>query len=86
MSRFSTVSVLISSWSASVDLPWSMCAMMEKLRTRSGATCGQAAARGWGLRRARCALCCCRDGWGGVADTLAAHRAWSEDASSFRKL
>ncbi len=41
MSLFSTVSVLISSWSAMVDLPWSMCAMMEKLRILSGGTCAQ---------------------------------------------
>ena len=36
MSRFSTVPVRSSSWSASVDLPWSMCAIMAKFRMRSG--------------------------------------------------
>ena len=53
MSRSSTVPVLISSWSASVDLPWSMCAMMLKLRMRSTATCGHRGAlllEGFGRR------------------------------------
>ncbi len=36
MSRFSTVPVRSSSWSASVDLPWSMCAIIAKFRMRSG--------------------------------------------------
>ena len=36
MSRDSTVLVRSSSWSASVDLPWSMCAIMAKLRMKAG--------------------------------------------------
>ena len=66
MSRFSTVSVLISSWSARVDLPWSMCAMMEKLRTRSGGTCGGREAAGGGAAGGNVAACACaraRPGW-----------------------
>lgn len=38
MSRVATAPVLMSSWSARVDLPWSICAMMEKLRMRSVGT------------------------------------------------
>lgn len=40
MSRAATVLVLSSSWSASVDLPWSMCAMMLKLRMLATGTWG----------------------------------------------
>jgi hypothetical protein len=35
ISRLETVPVRSSKRSASVDLPWSMCAMIEKLRMRS---------------------------------------------------
>ena len=38
MSLVATVFVINSSVSASVDLPWSMCAMMEKLRICSAGT------------------------------------------------
>ena len=38
MSRVATAPVLMSSWSANVDLPWSICAMIEKLRIRSVGT------------------------------------------------
>lgn len=34
-----TVLVWMSSWSASVDLPWSMWAMIEKFRMYFGGTC-----------------------------------------------
>ena len=36
MSRGSTAPVACSNLSASVDLPWSTCAMMQKLRIESG--------------------------------------------------
>ena len=36
ISRSASVPVFCSSRSASVDLPWSMCAMMQKLRILSG--------------------------------------------------
>jgi hypothetical protein len=36
ISRSSTVFVVCSSRSASVDFPWSMCAMMQKFRMRLG--------------------------------------------------
>ena len=51
MSLSCTVPVLMSSWSASVDLPWSMCAMMEKFLIRSGGTCT-------GGRKAFCVSAC----------------------------
>lgn len=38
MSLVTTDSVLMSSWSAIVDLPWSMWAMMEKFRIREVGT------------------------------------------------
>jgi hypothetical protein len=38
MSRFSTAPVSSRNRSASVDFPWSMCAMIEKLRMYFGST------------------------------------------------
>ena len=60
MSLLATVLVISSIRSASVLLPWSMCAMMAKFRTRSGGTSVSrsnvagsvaAAARGTAVRR-----------------------------------
>ena len=39
MSLSATVLVLMRSWSAKVDFPWSMWAMMEKLRMFDVGTC-----------------------------------------------
>ena len=38
MSLSATVSVFMSSWSANVDFPWSMCAMIEKFLMLHGGT------------------------------------------------
>ena len=40
MERSSTTPVICSMRSARVDLPWSMCAMMQKLRKASAGWCG----------------------------------------------
>src|SRR5262245_14010015 len=53
ISRLDTVPVNSRSRSASVDLPWSMCAMMEKLRIRAGSTIRSTLRAERGLRKRR---------------------------------
>ncbi len=62
ISRAETAPVRSSSRSASVDLPWSMCATIEKLRMRAVSRTGRI--YGW---RGRFATEARKDGYGAIA-------------------